>query len=52
MRGAPNNLIQGDTREGQKKVELHEVAQGWFEMVIVAELHGVPSLNCRIKNHS
>ena len=50
--GTPDYLVETDQGEGQQEVELHEVAQGWFEVVIVAKLHRVPSLDSCIKHHS
>ena len=50
--GTPDNLVETNQGEGQQEVELHEVPQSGFEVVVVAELHGVPSLDSRVKHHS
>lgn len=47
----PGDLMEGHEGDGQKEVELHEVSQIRTKVIIVAELHRVPPLNCSIKDH-
>lgn len=39
MRRAEHYLGEGNHWESEEKIELHEVSEGWLEMVSVAELH-------------
>ena len=47
-----SDLGEGDHWESEEKIELHKVSEGWLEMVSVAELHRMPSLNCSVKYQS
>jgi len=47
----PGDLMEGHEGDGQKEVEFHEVSQIRTKVIIVAELHRVPPLNCSIKDH-
>ena len=49
--GTEAQLVEAGHGEHEQKAELGKVAHGRLEVVAVAELHGVPSLNGRIKHH-
>ena len=49
--GTEAQLVEAGHGDHEEKRELGKVAQGRFEVVPVAELHRVPSLNGRIKHH-
>ena len=39
MSRTETDLGEGDHWESEKQIELHEVSEGWLEVVSVAELH-------------